>query len=236
MEGEGGHLGGVDAACRVARAAPGVMEIRAFDETDRGELRGLFGRVGEGAPPGSLWGHEESEAAVYLDPYMDLQPDSLFVAAVDGALVGYLAGCLDGSLIPGESERMEETVRKYRLILRPRAVAFFARGMVDTAWAAVRREPTVTDFDDARWPAHLHINVAPEARGTGVADGLMGRWLDLLKETDSPGCYLQTLSENTRAVRFFERMGFTSHGPTPPVPGRRYSGKRLHQQTMVWRP
>jgi ribosomal protein S18 acetylase RimI-like enzyme len=213
-----------------------VVEIRGFAETDRTELRELFGRAGEGAPSASLWGHEESEAAVYLYPYMDLEPASLFVAVVDGALVGYLAGCLDSSKFPSESERLAKAFRKYRVFLRPRPVAFFARSMVDMALAAVRREPTAGDFDDARWPAHLHVNVARPARGTGAADGLMNRWLDRLRATGSPGCHLQTLVENTRAVRFFERMGFAKHGPTPLVPGIRHGGKRLHQQTMVWSP
>ena len=210
-----------------------MAEIRTFDEADRAEMCELFGRAGEGAPPASLWGHEDSEAAVYLDPYMDLEPDSLFLAVVDGALVGYLAGCLDSSTLPTESERMEEAIRKYRLIFWPRAAAFFARAMVDVAWAALRREPTVSDFDNVRWPAHLHINVAPEVRGTGVAAGLMDRWFDRLMDAGSPGCHLQTLAENTRAMRFFERMGFASHGPAPLVPGLRHGGKRLHQQTMV---
>ena len=214
--------------------ASDVTEIRAFAEADRAGLRGLFGRMGEGAPPGSLWGHEESEAAVYLEPYMDLEPGSLFVAATDGGLVGYLAGCLDSAQFPSESERVEKAVREYRLIFRPGAAAFFARALADVAWAALRREPTAGDFDDARWPAHLHINVVPEARGTGVADGLMERWLDRLRESGSPWCHLQTLAENSRAVRFFERTGFAGHGPTPLVPGLRYGGRRLHQQTMVW--
>jgi len=135
-----------------------------------------------------LWGHPASEAAVYLDPYMDPEPESLFVAVIDVAL------------------------------------------------AALRHEPTAGDFADARWPAHLHINVAPEARGTGAAYGLMARWFARLRETGSPGCHLQTVVENTRAVRFFERMGFARHGPTPLVPGIRYGSKRLHQQTMVWSP
>jgi hypothetical protein len=82
-----------------------VMEIRTFAETDRADLRELFSRAGEGAPSASVWGHEESEAAIYLYPYMDLEPDSLFVAVVDGALVGYLAGCLDSSRFPSESVR-----------------------------------------------------------------------------------------------------------------------------------
>ncbi|WP_285704342.1 GNAT family N-acetyltransferase [Microtetraspora sp. NBRC 16547] len=212
------------------------MEIRTFADTDRTELRELFSRVGEGAPTASLWGHEESEAAMYLAPYMDLEPDSLFVAVIDGALAGYLTECLDSSTFPSESERMEKAIRKYRLVFRPKPAAFFARSMVDIAWATIRRESTAGDFDDARWPAHLHINVAPPARGTGAADELMNRWFDRLRESGSPGCHLQTLVENTRAVRFFERMGFARHGPTPLVPGLRHGGRRLHQQTMVWSP
>jgi ribosomal protein S18 acetylase RimI-like enzyme len=213
-----------------------VIEIRAFAETDRIELRELFGRAGEGAPSASLWGHEDSEAAVYLDPYMDREPDSLFVAVVEGALLGYLTGCLDSSKFPSESERIEQAVRRYRLFFRLKPAAFFARGILDTAWAAARGKATAGDFDDPRWPAHLHINVAPLARGTGAADALMLKWFDRLKEADSPGCHLQTLVENARAVRFFERLGFTKHGPLPLVPGIRHRGKRVHQQTMVWSP
>ncbi|MFB9907671.1 GNAT family N-acetyltransferase [Allokutzneria oryzae] len=212
------------------------MEIRTFTETDRAELRELFHRAGEGSPTASLWGHTESEAAVYLDPYMDLVADSLFLAVADGALVGYLTGCPDGSALPSESERMALAIKKHRLTLRRGPAAFFARSMLDMAGAAIRRQPTPKDFYDPRWPAHLHINVEPRARGTGAADGLMNHWLDRLRETGSPGCHLQTLCENTRAVRFFERMGFTKHGPTPLVPGIRHDGKRLHQQTMVWNP
>ncbi|MCC5576222.1 GNAT family N-acetyltransferase [Microtetraspora sp. AC03309] len=212
------------------------MEIRTFVESDRAELRALFSRAGEGAATASLWGHAESEAAMYLEPYMDLEPDSLFVAVVDGALVGYLAGCLDSATFPSESERMEDAIRKYRLIFLPGPAVFFARGMADMAWASLRRQPTARDFEDARWPAHLHINMASPARGTGAADGLMNRWLDRLRDTGSPGCHLQTLVENARAVRFFERVGFAKHGPTPLVPGLRHGGARLHQQAMVWTP
>jgi ribosomal protein S18 acetylase RimI-like enzyme len=214
----------------------GGMEIRTFGESDRAALRDLFGRAGEGSPSASLWGHKESEAAVYLTPYMDLEQDSLFIAVVDGELTGYLTGCLDSSAFPSETERLEQAVRKYRLIFRPKPAAFFARGLFDVAISAIRRQPTAADFDDARWPSHLHINVLPKVRGTGVGSALMTRWFDRLMESGSRGCHLQTLVENSRAVLFFERMGFERHGPIPLVPGIRYRGKRLHQQTMVWSP
>ena len=150
---------------------------------------------------------------------MDLEPDSL---------------CLDGAALPSESDRIDQAIRKYKLLRHPKAAAFFARAGWDTAVAAVRRKPTAKDFEDPRWPAHLHINVVPKVRGTGVAAALMNRWFERLRETGSPGCHLQTLVENTPAVAFFERMGFVKHGPTPLVPGLRHRGKRLHQQTMGW--
>jgi hypothetical protein len=147
------------------------VKIRTFTEKDRGELRDLFGRAGEGSPSASLWGHEESEAAVYLTPYMDLEPDSLFIAEVDGALTGYLAGCLDSNKFPSETRRMQHAIRKYRLMLRPKSVAFFARGILDVAICAIRREPTAADFEDPRWQAHLThaVSSRPQASRQEVA-------------------------------------------------------------------
>lgn len=210
------------------------MEIRPFTEADRDELRELFRYAGAGAPTESLWGHLESEAAVYLEPYMDHEPGSLYLAVREDRLVGYLAGSLGGPEFPSESKRMDKAIREYRLIFRAKPAAFFARSLFDLLVAAIRRQPTAGELEDPRWPAHLHINVAESARGTGAADGLIQRWFAHVRAADSPGCHLQTLVENTRAVRFFERMGFVRHGPTPVVPGVRYGGSRVHQQTMVW--
>lgn len=207
--------------------------IRPFDETDRSELRALFTRAGDGAPPGSFWGHPDAEASVYLDPYMDLEPGSLFVAEADGVLVGYLTGCLDSAAFPSEVTRMETAIRKYRLALRPRSMGFFGRALADTVRTKLRKDPAAEDFDDERWPSHLHINVAPEARSTGAGSALMEVWFDRWTQAGSQGCHLQTLVENQGAVRFFQRMGFTAYGQTPLVPGVRYNGKKLHQQTMV---
>ncbi|MGM0386268.1 MAG: GNAT family N-acetyltransferase [Actinomycetota bacterium] len=212
---------------------PDVL-IRTFEESDREGLLALFERAGAGAPGSELWGHSESVAAIYLTPYMDLVPGSLFVAVVDGALGGYLAGCPDPALLPSEDDRRAAAMRTYRLRLRPSTWVFFGRSFLDVARARLRREELPAGLDDPRWPAHLHIDLVPEARGTGAADGLMRAWFDQLRELQVPGCHLQTLAENTRAVRFFERMGLRRHGSTPAVPGARLDGRRLHLQTMVW--
>ncbi|MFG1774251.1 GNAT family N-acetyltransferase [Nocardia salmonicida] len=209
------------------------MEVRGFKDSDRAELRLLFGRAGQGSPTESLWGHTDSEAAVYLDPYMESEPESLFVAEEGGELVGYLTGCVSTVAFPSEDTRIADALRRYRPFRTRQAVVFFGRSTVDVLGAAIRRTVTAGEFDDPRWPAHLHINVAPEARGTGAAAGMMNLWLDRLVAERVPGCHLQTLVENVRAVRFFERMGFTPHGETPTVPGLRYRGARVRQLTMV---
>lgn len=210
--------------------------IRTYEPSDREPLNALFARAGADSPSGELWRHPASERAIYLDPYLDLDPHSVFLAETDGELVGYLTGCLDSSRLPSEDERMNRAITEHRLMFRPRVIGFFARALFDMVWAKLRRQEIVSgDFADPRWPAHLHINVVPEARGTGAADALMAAWFDRLTESGAQGCHLQTLAENTRALRFFERMGFQPHGTTPLVPGIRHQGQRLHQLTMVRR-
>ncbi|MGW0180326.1 GNAT family N-acetyltransferase [Nocardia sp. NPDC003345] len=209
------------------------MQIRAFEASDRDALRRLFRVAGRGSPTETLWGHPESEAMIYLEPYIDHEPESLLLAEVDGELVGYLTGCVNTATFPSESKRIEDAIRTHRLVLRRAPALFFARSALDAASAALRRESAAGEIHDPRWPAHLHINVVPEARGTGAAEALMRRWFALLEAAGAPGCHLQTLVENGRAVRFFERMGFIAYGPTPVVPGLRYRGARVHQRTMV---
>jgi ribosomal protein S18 acetylase RimI-like enzyme len=211
------------------------IEVRPYDVADRDELVGVvFEAAGEGAPSSEVWGHHASLAEVYLTPYLDLEPESVFVVTVDGRPAGYLAGCVDEASFPSEEERTSAAIRKYRLLRMPGPRRFFLRAALDTALLKLRRVPTAGELTDPRWPSHLHIDLMPEARGSGAATGLMELWFARLREVGSPGCYLQTSAENTRAVAFFERVGFRKYGDNAVVPGMRYAGERMHQQTMVW--
>jgi ribosomal protein S18 acetylase RimI-like enzyme len=213
--------------------------VRRYYSRDRDELLALAAYAADGSPTESLWGDPVSEAAVYLMPYLDQEPESTFVAELDGALVGYIVGSLGRGAVgqgavASEDDRLIRAITEHRVYLRPRALPFFARSARDGLVTALRREPRAGEIDDARWPAHLHINVAAPARGTGLADGLMAAFQTHVRDVGVAGAYLQTLVENERAVRFFGRMGFRAYGETPRVPGLRYRGARVRQQTMVW--
>jgi GNAT superfamily N-acetyltransferase len=210
------------------------IEVRPYAAADRGELVDVvFAAAAEGAPGSEVWGHSASLAEVYLTPYLDLEPESVFVVAADGRPVGYLAGCVDDARFPSEEERLKAAIKKYRLFRMPGPRRFFARAAYDSLLCKVRRVPTAGELSDPRWPSHLHIDLMPVARGTGAAAGLMDLWFERLRAVGSPGCYLQTSFENARAVAFFERAGFRRYGDTPVVPGSRFEGRRMHQQTMV---
>jgi hypothetical protein len=68
------------------------MQVRSYRVSDHQALRALFARAGEGSPAATLWGHPESEAALYLDPYLQADPGSVLLAVVDDVPVGYRAG------------------------------------------------------------------------------------------------------------------------------------------------
>ncbi|WP_084104590.1 N-acetyltransferase [Demequina sp. NBRC 110056] len=199
----------------------------------RDGLQDVFTRASEGSPAGALWGDAPSEAAVYLDPYIDHEPESLLLAVTDGAVVGYLAGSLGTASFPSESELIDAAMREHQLFRRRDTRAFFTRAMRDAAGAWLRRRPTARELDDPRWPAHLHIDLVPEARGTGVGDALMEAWHARLEAAGAPGCFLQTQVENERARRFFARHGYVDHGPAVLIPGVRHRGEITYQQTMV---
>ena len=58
------------------------------------------------------------------------------------------------------------------------------------------------------FPAQLHINLLPEARGLGLGAALMERYLGCLESQQIKGVQLSTTRENVAAVRLYEKFGF----------------------------
>ena len=59
----------------------------------------------------------------------------------------------------------------------------------------------------ARFPAHLHVNLAPAWRGTGVGSRLVGQFITHAAENGSQGVHVVT-SEGARNVGFYVRNRF----------------------------
>lgn len=62
-----------------------------------------------------------------------------------------------------------------------------------------------------RFPAHLHINLAPEFRGRGLGGDLIARFLADALTAGAPGIHVTT-SRAARNVAFYNRLGFAERG------------------------
>jgi ribosomal protein S18 acetylase RimI-like enzyme len=213
----------------------GEVRIRAYEPQDRAAVRRICVLTGYmGDPADWLWSDAESFADIFTSYYTDLEPESALVAEDEGRVVGYLLGCVDSRRASDPTAVALRRVVGRWLWLRRGTAGYVWRTVGDALLDALRgRLPPRPRFDE-RWPAHLHVDLLPEARGRGVGAALVRRWLGSLRAKEVPGCHLETLAENHRAVAFFEAMGFRREGEPVRVPGLRSPrGERHHLQLMV---
>ena len=64
----------------------------------------------------------------------------------------------------------------------------------------------VAELDD--YPAHLHIDLLPEAQGAGWGRALMEGLQDALRAGGSPGVHLGVSARNQRALGFYRHLGY----------------------------
>jgi GNAT superfamily N-acetyltransferase len=77
-------------------------------------------------------------------------------------------------------------------------------------------EPVGAACVSEEWLEGLYV--VPERWGTGLADALHGRALELVRALGSTRCHLWVLEDNARARRFYERRGWRENGETRVVP------------------
>ena len=208
------------------------IQVRPYRADDRPQIRDICYRTGYlGDPVDWFWRDRSSFEDLFSSWYTDAEPESLWVADRGGKAVGYLFGCTDTARAEGPARAALRAVLERGLLLRPGTAGFFWRCIGD-----VLRDLGFPpgDLIDPRWPAHLHVNLLPEARRQGVGAALMHSWLDRLREQRVPGCHLGAFVENTSGIAFFERMGFIRLGAPVAVPGFRLrEGGRMHRQILV---
>ena len=61
----------------------------------------------------------------------------------------------------------------------------------------------------------MNIAVAPQYRRKGIAQGLVSRLVEMLKEKGNQSLSLEVRVSNTPAVSLYEKMGFTQVGRRP---------------------
>jgi ribosomal protein S18 acetylase RimI-like enzyme len=139
----------------------------------------------------------------YVAPYAVLEPDLCFVLLQNGTPCGYILGTRDSAAFRARTEQEWFPALRARYAPPPDNDTSHDAEMIRRINAGMR-----VDSDLAAYPAHLHIDLLPVGQGQGWGRALMQLFLDRLRALHTPGVHLGVGRSNTRAIAFYERVGF----------------------------
>jgi len=176
----------------------------------------------------------ELYAEIWALPYLELAPDLAFVldagdeagadggpgagAAGDGAddggrrVLGYVMGVADTAVFRAAAERDWFPAARER---HPRSASEDPTDswLLDILHTPAGPEPEYL----APYPAHLHIDLLPEAQGGGWGRRLLETLFDALRARGVPGVHLGASDRNERAISFYKHLGMTQLATPPGV-------------------
>lgn len=187
------------------------MIIRPYEPADTDALYDICLRTGDnGGDATSQFADPRLLGEIFVGPYLRYEPDLAFVID-DGAPAGYVLGVRDTPAFERvcEQEWWPPLRQKY-------PPGSFPAGTRDASYVERLHEshaanPAIV----AEYPAHLHIDLLPRAQGQGMGRALMERLLAALQAAGAPAVHLGVGAGNTRAIAFYERLGFQTLYQSP---------------------
>ncbi|WP_348786981.1 GNAT family N-acetyltransferase [Leifsonia sp. NPDC080035] len=194
-------------------AAPGGdrWEVRGYAAEDEAALRRVCLLTGDaGGDATGLYADDDLLADIFLLPYLAFEPELASVLTRDGRPVGYLVATADSV---GFAERYRRDWLPGFALRHPRParIVSFEDRILDLGHSP---EHSIGD-DHVLFPAHLHIDLLPEAQGRGWGRLLVRRLLAALRSAGVPGVQLGVGERNVGARAFYRRLGFA---PLPSAP------------------
>jgi GNAT superfamily N-acetyltransferase len=200
--------------------------IRKYEAADEDAIYDICLRTGrDGEDASDMYDDPRLVGHVFAGPYVRLEPDFAFVLdPADGRPpIGYVLGTPDTRQFEVRCEKAWWPELR-RIYADPTQVPERER-TPDQARAYSIHHPYPADADIvAEYPAHLHIDLLPEAQGGGNGRALMETLFAALADVGAPGVHLGVSATNTRAVGFYRRLGFAE---LKRVPGAYFLGKSL---------
>ena len=135
--------------------------------------------------------HTEFTLLMYCDPYLE-HGLAFMLVDDDGVAHGYVLGCED---FESWKPLFEPYAQKIRAISPEHA-------------ARVDEELAYFEEKAGTYPAHLHIDIEEPYTGGGNGRRLMETLLDTMRAHGVKGVTFGAAPNNTRAVGFYEHMGF----------------------------
>jgi ribosomal protein S18 acetylase RimI-like enzyme len=185
--------------------------IRPYRATDRAAVGDICVRTADnGSDSRALYPDLDLMPTVFAWPYVEFEPELAYVLDDGERAVGYILGTADTPTFVKRfrEEWLPAVSGKFPL---PRVQATPSDFMV----SLLHNPDRMVVPEVAAFPAHLHIDLLPEAQGGGHGRALVGAFLSALGAAGVDRVHLCMGRQNTNARAFYDRLGFTEI----PVPG-----------------
>lgn len=186
-----------------------VLEIRPYEAADEAAVRRVCLLTGDNGGDGTaLYSDPDLLSDIFAIPYTVLNPETCFVAvdAGSGRVVGYIVGTPDSAQFVErfQQEWLPQVAGRHQ---EPPEVPDFT-GDVQGAMAWRLHHQSADSRVVGDYPAHLHIDLLPEAQGRGGGRALMERFLDAARAHGADGVHLYVATSNANARAFYAKLGF----------------------------
>lgn len=206
--------------------------IRPYSPLDRVAIRHICCETGfQGDPVDPLFCDRDVFADFFTRYYTDWEPESAFVAEVNGEVVGYLTCCL---------RYQYHTFAEKWIILSvvPKIIWRWITGQYNEQskaflkWCVFqgsRQTPTAP-----KQSAHFHFNLLPAYRNAGVGIRLFKTFMKYIEENQAQRVYgqIQTFDDR-RPHKVFEHFGFHEMDRREITKFRAFHDKKVYVSTMV---
>ncbi len=189
--------------------------IRPYRDSDLAAVYDICVRTADaGEDARGMWASDDLMPDLFAGPYVHLEPDLAFVLDDGGKAVGYVVGTADTPAF----------VESYRERWIPRLADRYPPPpgpprTQDEQMVALHHRPERMLLPElAPYPAHLHVDLLPSHQGAGHGRALIRTFLQAAAQAGPPAVHVGMVTANTRARRFYDRVGFQEISVPDPGP------------------
>jgi GNAT superfamily N-acetyltransferase len=210
-----------------------TITIRPYSPDDREAIRHICCETGfSGNPIDPIFSDREVFADFLTRYYTDWEPESSFVAVENNQVIGYIIGCI--------RYKYHSWANLFIILqITPKVLWRFFTGQYNRQdrkflkWSIFNTRTEVPKAPSNS--AHLHFNLLPEYRNSGLGVRLFFRFMKHLKEKKVPKAYgqIQTFDDK-RTERAFNKYGFYTYDRHEITKFCEFLDKKIYVSTVVW--
>lgn len=146
---------------------------------------------------------EEILGHFFAAPYAILEPELCFILTDFGVPVGYVLGTQDSHKFAEATEAKWWPHLREKYPLRDQDDRSREAMMVKAIHSGYQAPEISTEY-----PAHLHIDLLPEAQGRGLGREMVETFISALTDRGVRGLHLGVSKGNHRAMAWYPKLGF----------------------------